>query len=325
MDRPTPGAGPSTALPAAIPTTEIVANAQIAPVPDRSEDSTRTQASRSPTPPLAPPITATMRMPTGQPMPDAHPSTPLWQRNAVQATIHSGAPMIAFLIDDMGLDRPRSEKVTILPPPLTLSYLPYAQHLVAQTTAARNRGHELMVHVPMEPQFAADPGPRALRVDQSLKTLQSSLDWALSRFPGYVGINNHMGSRFTASKTHMTEVMTLLKSRGLLFIDSRTTHDTVGAETARIGGVPYAERDVFLDHAAGLSAIWDAMEEVTRTADSADGDGSVIAIGHPHDDTITALATWIPHLKQAGYQIVPVSAVVKHRMETRRSQTASRP
>ena len=59
--------------------------------------------------------------------------------------------MIAVLIDDLGLNRPNTRRTTALPAPLTMAFLTYAGDLEAQTARARAAGHELLLHVPMEP------------------------------------------------------------------------------------------------------------------------------------------------------------------------------
>ena len=77
-------------------------------------------------------------------------------------------------------------------------------------------GHELMIHVPMEPKNSRlDPGPDVLRTDMNVHTLKAKLDDILGRFPGYVGINNHMGSRFTTDSHAITVVITELKRHGV--------------------------------------------------------------------------------------------------------------
>ncbi len=44
------------------------------------------------------------------------------------------------------------------------------------------------------------PGPNALTVDLPEEEIRRRLGWALDAFEGYVGINNHMGSRFTSER-----------------------------------------------------------------------------------------------------------------------------
>jgi uncharacterized protein len=121
-----------------------------------------------------------------------------------------------------------------------------------------------------------------------------------------------MGSRFTSDAAGMMLVMEELKSRGLLFIDSRTTATSAGADVARRLGVPTAARDVFLDNEADAPAIGERLRHLERVARE---HGSAIAIGHPHDATIAALGKWIERLPQKGIVLVPVSAIVRARSE----------
>src|SRR5205807_7267740 len=113
----------------------------------------------------------------------------------------------------------------------------------------RAAGHELLAHVPMEPFGAyADPGPNVLLVGLSRADLLHRLGRDLDSFTGYVGINNHMGSRFTSHAEGMGTVAAELRRRGLLFLDSRTTAQTVAFQVAVEHGVPSVSRDVFLDN-----------------------------------------------------------------------------
>lgn len=235
--------------------------------------------------------------------------TPAWQRYAVPAPKTGGRPMIAVVIDDLGVDRRRSEKVIPLRAPLTLAWMTYAQDLPRLTREARNRGHELMVHVPMQPQGASwDPGPDVLEVGVHPEENRRRLEWGLSRFEGFVGINNHMGSRYTGDRTGMKVVMEELRKRGLLFLDSVTTDKSVAPDLARSYGVPFAARNVFIDNDQSVSAV---LAQLQKAEAYARKHGAAIAIGHPHDATIEALQQWLPGLDGKGLVLVPVSTIVR--------------
>jgi polysaccharide deacetylase 2 family uncharacterized protein YibQ len=256
---------------------------------------------------------AAMVLPPVLSAPRAPRAEPAWERFAVAAPPAGGRPRIALVIDDMGVDKKRSWRAIALKGPLTLSFLAYASDLPQMAQAARRAGHELMVHVPMEPMSAAeDMGPNGLAIGLGRDEVLRRLRWDLGRFDGYVGINNHMGSRFTSDAASMTLVMEELKTRGLLFVDSRTTAATAGADVARRLGVPSAARDVFLDNEADAPASGERLRHLERLARE---HGTAIAIGHPHDATIDALARWIAALPQKGLVLVPVSAIVRERSE----------
>ena len=178
---------------------------------------------------------------------DADQRTPAWLRNAV-ASAADRRPAIALVIDDMGINRRAAAAINRLRGPLTLAFLPYATKLDEQTRAARAAGHELLVHVPMEPRGQEWPGPNALTSQLEPAELITRLRTHLSSFRGFVGINNHMGSLLTTDPMRMAILMAELRRLGLLFLDSRTTPQSIAAREAERIGVPHAQRDVFIDN-----------------------------------------------------------------------------
>lgn len=249
-------------------------------------------------------LAATLKppLPTGQ---------PAWLRNAVPFALPAPGPMIALVFDDLGLDRVHTAQVIRLRGPLTLSFLPYAGDLARQTAAGHAAGHELLVHMPMEPLAAGlDPGPGALLVRLPPDEILRRLDRGLAAFQGYVGLNNHMGSRFTSDRALMTPVLAELKRRGLLFLDSVTAGSSVGAEVAASLHLPHTQRNVFLDDeltAAAVHANLARLEEIARRT------GAAVAIGHPHEVTLEVVTPWLAGLAGKGFVLAPLSAVVRLR------------
>jgi polysaccharide deacetylase 2 family uncharacterized protein YibQ len=217
-------------------------------------------------------------------------------------------PEIAIVIDDMGLNLAGSQRAIKLPAFVTLSFMPYAERLDEQTAAAREAGHELMLHMPMEPMGREDPGPGALYTTTTPAELKSRLDHALDSFEGFDGINNHMGSRFTTYAPGMEIVMNELQKRHLFFLDSRTSAQTVGFAIAQKDGLETISRDVFLDDSLSPDAI---KAQLAATEKVAKHKGYAIAIGHPHDNTLGALEAWLPEAEKRGFTFVPVHDLLK--------------
>jgi polysaccharide deacetylase 2 family uncharacterized protein YibQ len=239
----------------------------------------------------------------------AAPRAPLWLANALNVPDPGRHPMVAVVIDDLGLDRARTQQVLSLPGPLTLSFMSYAEDLPAQAAAGRARGHERMLHMPMQPSGAGiDPGPGALMVGQAPDEIRRRLERALASFSGYIGLNNHMGSRFTANAAGMRVVMDMAHRRELLFLDSRTTGSSVAPRLAPAAGVPFLERTVFLDHDPQRGAVDRQLAALERLAAR---HGHAVAIGHPRDATIAALAAWIEPARARGLALVPASAIAR--------------
>lgn len=236
----------------------------------------------------------------------------LWQQNAIEFDLlaAAGRPMIAIVIDDMGVDPRRSKTAVELPGPLTLSYLTYAKNLPEQTLAAAKNGHELMLHVPMQPESdTVDPGPEVLRPQDGAEEILRRLRWGMSQFDGYVGINNHMGSRFTRDLSGMRVVLAEIKSRGLLFLDSRTSGGSVATTASHEFDVPFATRNIFLDHVDDEQEIRERLSETERLARK---NGSAIAIGHPRDATLAVISEWLMTLEEKDIVLAPISAIVRH-------------
>ena len=215
---------------------------------------------------------------------------------------------IAIVIDDAGIDAKRTRRAIALPGPLTIAFLVYGNDIISQTQAAKAAGHELLVHVNMEAESrAVDPGPNVLLRNVEPDTNLKRLNWMLARFKGYVGINNHMGSKFTSDAESMTLILTEIKRRKLLFLDSRTSPKTVAGKIARSLGIRTAARDIFLDNEPELEAV---LRNLARTEAIARRTGAAIAIGHPRDATLDALAAWLPAAAARGVRLVPISALV---------------
>ena len=239
---------------------------------------------------------------------------PLWLEYAMPVPdTEEDAPMIAIVIDDLGLSRSATQAVLSLPPPITTSFLAYADDLQRQADAAREKGHELLLHAPMEPNNPEmDPGTNALRSDMSEEEISQKLSTMLSSFTGYVGLNNHMGSMFTANAKAMSVVIGELKKRGLLFLDSLTAADSVAWKTARDQYVPYAVRNVFLDNSLNEA---DIMAQLSLLEKQALKHRAVVGIGHPHKITVKTLKKWIPAARQKGFVFVPVSTIALVRQD----------
>ncbi len=248
--------------------------------------------------------------------PDVMPESPA-PRPAGRAALASPAPaphppgaplpVVAIIIDDLGVNVPATEQALRLPAPVTLSFLPYGHKLGALGRAAHAAGDEVFLHLPMQALGAEDAGPNALVEGLSPEEMRRRVAWALARVPDAVGVNNHMGSRLTADPDAMMRVMADLAGRGMVFIDSLTSARSVAAATARSAGIPAASRDVFLDDDQSEEAIARQLAELERIARTS---GTAIAIGHPYPATLAVLDRWIPQARARGLRFATASSVI---------------
>jgi len=220
-------------------------------------------------------------------------------------------PRVAIILSGLGLSSAATEAaIQDLPGEVTLAFQPFADNIQQWIQLSRAAGHEVLLNLPMEPvDFPAnDPGPRALFVTLSPDENQDRMRWALSRVSGYVGVVNHMGSRFTTSRDAMQPILAELKARGLLFVDARSAARSVATVLATEMEVPRAINDRFLDNREVSRATVDArLAEVERIAKEA---GVSIAIGQAFPVTLERVRAWAATLEGKGIALVPISAVV---------------
>ncbi len=194
--------------------------------------------------------------------------------------------LLAVIIDDAGYSLAELQAFLDLPVPLTVAVLPNLAHSGEAARRVRASGKDLILHCPMEPSGGENPGPGALYTGQSAAAIEEQLDADFASVPGAIGMNNHMGSRATADEELMNTVLGYLARHGKLFVDSRTTPDTVGPRMAGRLGVAFLERDVFIDvdtAAKEITASFDKAVEEARVR------GSAVVIGHVQNADVAAI------------------------------------
>ncbi|MDQ6957821.1 MAG: divergent polysaccharide deacetylase family protein [Mariprofundaceae bacterium] len=205
-------------------------------------------------------------------------------------SFHQG---IALILDDVGYDLEALKRVLKLPYPMAISIIPNAPHAIRAAEMAHAAGRIVMLHLPMEPsnpKYSHQMDDAFLRVGMDRNDVRRIMLADLARIPYISGVNNHMGSRLTALETPMRWVMDICRERGLFFVDSRTSKDSVAAKLAREAGLTWGERRVFLDdslRAEDMAASWRlAKRKMSHHI-------PVIVIAHPHEATLNFLETHV--------------------------------
>jgi polysaccharide deacetylase 2 family uncharacterized protein YibQ len=218
------------------------------------------------------------------------------------------AVRLAIIVDDGGYNQDLSRGFLALDRGLTFAILPFTPWASWTARQARDLGFEVMLHMPMESNNANETHPGMIMTAMSATEITNGTIDALATVPGAVGINNHVGSRFTETATALEPVLTVLKERGLYFVDSRTSAGSTAPESAQEAGVPVAVRDVFLDNEKDFDAIEAQFNILIAKARSR---GHAIGICHFRPDTLKALAQLLPRLAEEGLSLVHASELVQ--------------
>ncbi|PLY02589.1 MAG: hypothetical protein C0623_03800 [Desulfuromonas sp.] len=223
--------------------------------------------------------------------------------------IRPGKPQVVIIMDDLGRSLTRAKELINLGLPVTFSILPGEQLATDVALLAARSGYEVMIHLPMEPHSypETNPGPEALLLGQSESEMIRKVHSYFSKVPYAAGANNHMGSRFTEFDRGMKTVLNVLREKGMFFIDSRTTGQSVALSVAGELGVPNAVRDVFLDNVAEVDPIRQQIRKLIKLALKR---GSAIGICHPYPETIEALRQEVKFLRSGEVDVVFASKLV---------------
>jgi polysaccharide deacetylase 2 family uncharacterized protein YibQ len=225
-------------------------------------------------------------------------------------------PRVAIIIDNLGNDLLIARELVDIDAPLTFAVMPARpfSRQVAELAALFQR--EVLLHLPMEAENGEDFGATGLlELGASRDDIRRQVDAALDTVPHAVGVNNHLGSHFTANAEHLQWVLERLREHGLFFIDSLATSHSVACTVAAAIALPCATRDLFLDDADDPTAIraqLDGLLQLARTR------GDAIGIGHGRPATLAALRAAVPGFAAAGVDIVSVSTVVTVQSLSRR-------
>lgn len=233
---------------------------------------------------------------------------------AVLAKGHAQDVSIAVIIDDVGHQRLLGQRAIELPGPVVIAVLPHTPFATVLASRAQALDKEVLVHMPMQPiSSQRDPGPHALHGGLEEIEFRHRLRVAMQSLPQAIGISNHMGSRLTRDSTAMHWLMSeLATSDSLMFVDSYTTHLSVGLMLARVHAVPALKRDVFIDVDPTPGAIATAWNRLVSLAKE---NGFAVGIAHPYEETLNFLESTLPLLD--GVRLVPLRVLVKSEAKQR--------
>ena len=188
-----------------------------------------------------------------------------------------------------------------------MPFLPYSQ---SDAKAAHEKGYEIIVHLPMEPNNGQPSwlGPRPILGGMSYETTKQIVRDAFDNVPYAVGANNHMGSKASSQEVIMSAVLDVIKEKRFYFVDSRTADHPIGKKVADSKGVICYNRDVFLDGQQPKSYVKKKLKEA---ADIALKNGYAVVIGHVGVEggkvTADAIKEMLPEFDKRNVRLVFVS------------------
>ena len=222
------------------------------------------------------------------------------------------AGRVAIIIDDLGHQLRAGRRAISLPGDVAFAFLPGTPQAASLARRAFRDGKDVLLHLPLQAESEAhSPDPVGITLDMSRTEVGAVFEEALRAVPHVIGVNSHRGSLLTQHPGHMQWLMEEIHARdGLFFVDSYTTHKSVALQIAAETNVSAIKRDVFLDPDRSPETV---VREFARMKALALKRGAVVAIGHPHEATLTLLEKEIPLLAEQGIELVRISDMIPGR------------
>ena len=217
---------------------------------------------------------------------------------------------IAIVIGGLGINKATTQRtLDELPEEVTFAFAPYADGLLDWMSRSRNRGHELLMQLPMEPFDYPnnDPGPRTMLVKAPWSANEDKLHWLLSRMTNYVGVVNYLGARYSASPAALGPLFNELRNRGLMYVDDGSTPLSRAGEVAFDRKLPFAQSSLVIDSVLTEEDIDARLLELESLARDK---GTVIGVASAFPITIDRLVRWAKDADRRGVKLIPITGTL---------------
>ena len=229
---------------------------------------------------------------------------------------HQNEPMLAIVIDDFGQSRKGVAEMLNLKCPLTCAVMPGLEYSIKDANDAHSKGHEVILHMPMEAHIKLPDswyGPEVIRNYDTPEKAKKLLAKCIDETPHCEGVNIHIGSGVCLNKKLVTAILEETKLKGKYFLDSRTHEGSVCGEVAPALSMDFIKRDFFLEE-HGKVSLMHSQSELLKAANLATTQGYAVAIGHVGPEggitTANAIANCLPQIEDMGVKIVPLSKII---------------
>ncbi|MDD4231606.1 MAG: divergent polysaccharide deacetylase family protein [Candidatus Cloacimonetes bacterium] len=214
-------------------------------------------------------------------------------------------PDVVIIIDDFGNSAGQLlEDFADLPKEIVFAVLPDLPHTKTAANLASQKGHEVIIHIPMEAENSSiSPGEKYISQNMQERDIEDVLNNFIKQMPMAIAANNHMGSATTASLPTITAVLSHLANKGLFFIDSATTSKSAVYTAAKNLGIFNTRRDIFLDVPDNSDAT--LASKIQSMGKYKGRKEPIVIISHCHNrEKLEALRKFITQIEAMGLRIV---------------------
>jgi hypothetical protein len=219
---------------------------------------------------------------------------------------------VAIVIDDIGYQPAKMlEPFINLNVPITFSIIPREKFSKENAMYLQQHKYPYLLHQPLEPIAwpKENPGKYAIMMSTPEADYDKILSGNLRSVINPVGVNNHMGSKFTGDKKKMKVLLSLIRKKNLFFFDSMTNMKSAAKTVAKELRMPILRNEVFLDAVDDEKKVQQEYDLLLKISAKK---GAGIAIGHIHKkNTVLVLQKSVKQSVTKGYEFVFLSDLLR--------------
>jgi polysaccharide deacetylase 2 family uncharacterized protein YibQ len=219
----------------------------------------------------------------------------------------TGKIKVAFIFSNLGRNDALLDKILEKTPAgVTMAYLPNSSALKTKISTAREKGHEVLINIPMESNdyTHTDMDPHTLFTGLPPQQNIQRLHWAMAQGHEYVGLINLAGSLFLSSRKDLAPVLQEMRKHGLLFMESDECFGSQAEESSKSIQLPHIKSHFVLNESLTPAEL---HANLIRAEQMAQESGLIIIVAHASPLNTPILLTWIRNAQEQNYAFLPLS------------------
>ncbi len=214
---------------------------------------------------------------------------------------------LAVVVDDFGYPSKSYPYFIRFAAPINISILPNHKLSSVIAVLAHKHGKEVLLHLPMQPYGRSHLEKKTIMNYMKDREIERIVRDDIDSLPYIKGVNNHMGSLITENRRIMKIVLSILKSKGLYYIDSRTSYRSIAYKLAKEMKLKAGYNSLFIDNKRDKDFT---MNYLLKAAMIALRKKNIIVIGHDCMSTFLAIRDMLPRLEALRVKLSFASEVV---------------
>lgn len=223
--------------------------------------------------------------------------------------LSSDKPAIILILKNLGLNINNSKAAINLPAKVNLGFSPYVKSLAQLQQLAKDKGHETLLHLPLElgSPILNNAGPYALSETIPTNQNRKRLDKIIALLGESQFIYTDENEIFTQDIENIKFLINELKKSNKFLLYGNGADNAKFNDYANIANHPVVTDDIIIDNNLSPESILNQLNNIEELAQNR---GVVVASANIYPKTIEILSKWIATLESKNIDLLPISKII---------------